>query len=85
MRTRNALILGSALLLSGLAAAAWTMLRPVPVPVSSGWLCCVTSPASGITVCVQVKGLDSECTGGTIGWCDDILTEPSGAAKCLDT
>ena len=83
MSTRNALILGSVLLLSGTLAAAWALLRPVPT--ASGWLCCITSPASGITVCVQVKGLDSECTGGTIGWCDSILTEPSGAAKCLDT
>jgi hypothetical protein len=75
------LALAALLLVAGLALAAWMLLRPVE---SSGWLCCITSPSSGAEVCVQVKGIDSECDGGLIGWCENISEDATGQADCLD-
>ena len=70
----------SLLLVAVLAAVVWLIAKQS----SSGWLCCITDPASGGTICVSVKGIDSECAGGTVGWCDDYTEDPSGEAHCHD-
>jgi hypothetical protein len=51
----------------------------------SGWLCCITDPASGADVCVQVPSIDSECEGGEVGWCQNFSETATGQATCLDT
>jgi hypothetical protein len=77
------LALAGLLLVACLALAAWLLLRPVPVE-SSGWLCCYTAAGSQVEICVQVKGIDSECDGGSIGWCENISEDATGQADCLD-
>jgi len=77
------LAISALLIVAGLALAAWLLLRPVLVD-SSGWLCCYTSAGSKTEVCVQVKSLDSDCDGGTIGWCENISEDATGRADCLD-
>ncbi len=77
--SRKPLVLAiSFLLLAAIAIAVWLFTS------NSGWLCCITNPANGNTICVQVKGLDSECTGGEIGWCNNISEDATGEADCLD-
>lgn len=77
------LAISALLLVAGLAIAAWLFLRPVPVE-SSGWLCCYTAAGSKLEICVQVQGLDSDCDGGKIGWCEHISEDATGQAYCLD-
>lgn len=76
-------VVASILAIAAVSILAWKLAN---APSSGGgWLCCITDPASGGVICVQVKGIDSECEGGTIGWCDDVTTDPAGQATCHDT
>lgn len=78
---KTLLAISALIIITGLALAAWLLLRPVD---SSGWLCCYTAAGSPTEICVQVQGIDSECDGGMIGWCENISEDPTGQADCLD-
>jgi hypothetical protein len=81
MRKQKPLVILASLALVTIAAVViWLLTKPA----SSGWLCCITNPTNGSTICVSVKGLDSECEGGTIGWCDDYTEDAAGEATCHD-
>jgi hypothetical protein len=80
MRKPLTIIVAVLLLLVATAAGVWLFMGRN----SSGWLCCITSPASGVEICVQVQGIDSECAGGEVGWCENISEDATGQADCLD-